>query len=769
MAKKIQELERKGHLQIEYDVFAEWYLSPLNIEWMMNSWSELFYHLQDEIEKISSVHSDYTCDCNFCSDNREEFQQSAIEKFNKAAPKYLAELKAHLDYCNEFNQRIPVIYIHEKFYLIRFGNTGYIIPTASPGYTFIPLKDYSTLSVTEVRSLKAAPHSEENSPTDEKSTNLATITRAQLSTTHTNLKSQINSVNQEMDDIKKGKHEEVRELQMQIENLKQEMEAKKEALLNQLNAKMQQLEEMKEQLNQQIFILDSEIYSIRCFLGEVVDFVCLRTGSHADINTPVVLYQKIRYLDEEMGKICSFYNLDADDLDMFEKLIAKRDDVFKTFLPAQKSIALVRLSKDGKRFTYSENYHNMLDRYELEHANTIGILIRDGDHLYLGWTDDTRVNMREDMFYAPGETIITSENDSANAKKIADSNITAVVSRYFIFSILNGILHGNYENTLLSLPCDVNLLEPNEYVIYSTGDGWLEDNRFGSAADIINKCNSDIQLGDNIITIQSVHPYHSNNIYQAYCNDRGIGDRNRTHDVSAHDKTIYPINLINWRGSKITYYRKPKKDEMEPDKFNPHKKIYKPDELVEDKLYLDEQTKLSDWKSFFDNYIESRKRYRSEGETVVGEPELTYIDTHYYVSLLKWSGDGDYVYNGGRYTKRQREARANFELDPSEFINVEVMNSEWIKYLLITKKVDGVRIGGREINYNYFIPYLNRMMDHVKQREREEYELISKHLDLANYPEWMVDLSEWKLTTGHHKIGVRYAKQFAEYLKGSKE
>lgn len=764
MAKNIKELERKGYLQIEYDTFAEWYLSPLNIEWMMNSWSELFYHLQGEIEKIHNIHSDYTCDCNFRSDDRQQFQQSTIEKFNKNAPKYLAGLKAHLDYCNEFKQRIPVVYMHEKFYLIRFGNTGYIIPTDALGHTFIPLKDYTQLSVAEVRALKASSL-EENPTTDEKSTNLATVTHAQLSTAQANLKSQIDSINNEMDDIKEGKHEEVQELQQQIEQLKQEMETKKEALLSQLNAKMQQFEEMKKQLNQQIFVLDSEIYSIRCFLGEVVDFACLRTGSHADINTPVVLYQKIRYLDEEMGKICSFYNIEAEQLDMFERLIAQRDDVFNTFLPAQKSIALVRLSKDGERFTYSERYHNMLDRYELEHANTIGILIRDGDHLYLGWTDDTRVNMREDMFYAPGVTTVSAVDDSSNAKKIADSNMTAVVSRYFIFSILNGILHGNYENTLLSLPKDVNLLQPNEYVIYSTGDGWLEDNRFGSAADIINKCNSDIQLGDNIITVQSVRPYRSQNFYQSYCNDRGIGDRNRTHDVSAHDKTIYPINLINHEGSTITYYRKPEKEEMEPSKCHPSRKVYKPDEVVEDKLYLDEKTKLSEWKSFFDNTI-ARFNYSREQVFVVGEPELTNIETHYYVSLLKRNSDCDYVYNGGRYTERQRESRANFELDPSEFINVEVMNSEWIKYLLITKKVNGVRIGGREINYNYFIPYLNRMMDHVKQREREESDLISKHLDLSEHPEWMVDLSEWKIETGHHKIGVRYAKQFAEYLKG---
>lgn len=32
------------------------------------------------------------------------------------------------------------------------------------------------------------------------------------------------------------------------------------------------------------------------------------------------------------------------------------------------------------------------------------------------------------------------------------------------------------------------------------------------------------------------------------------------------------------------------------------------------------------------------------------------------------------------------------------------------------------------------------------------------------YPEWMVALSEWKVETGHHIIGPRYAKQFAKTL-----
>lgn len=758
-----KKLDRLGYLKIEYNAFAEWYLSPLNIEWMTDSWSKIFYPLQNKIDKIYSVYDRYTSSRNFLSDNSEEYRQTLIEGFNKAAPNYLANLKSHLDYCEEFNQRIPVIFVHEQFYLIKLGKDSYIIPTSAPGLAFTPLKDYSSISISEIHSLKAAPGAE-NSASNDSATSLDSVTHLHLSERQASLNLQMDGLCKDMDAVKEGKHEEVKELQAQIDKLTQEMAAKKDALMAQLNAKMQQFEEMKKQLEQQIYVLDSEIYSIRCFFGEVVDFTRLRKGARADINTPVVLYQKLHYLDEEMAKICGFYNLEADELDMFEKLIARRDDVFDTFLHAPKSIALVRLSKDGKRFTHSEAYHNMLEAYDLEHANTIGILIRDGENLYIGWTDDTRINVKEDMFYAPGENIVVEDENTA--KKVEnDSDLTSVASRYFIFSILSGVLRGNYENTILRLPESVDLLAPNKYVIYSTAEDWLEDNRFGSAADIIDKCNSDIQLGDHVITVQGVYPYQSSHGggYQPYCNDRGIGDRNRTHDVSASDKTIYPINLINWRGSAITYYRKPTKAEMEPDKLNRHAKIYKSDELVEEKFYFDDKAKLSDWKSYFDeNRRKWLERYYPELALIVGEPELTDIRTHYYVSLLKWNGD--YVYNGGRYTERQRDSRANFELDPTEFINVEVMNSEWIKYLIVTKKVAGVRIGGREINYNYFIPYLNRMLEHVKKRETEEYQAISQHVDLSGCPMWMVELSEWKIRTRHHKIGVKYAKQFAKYL-----
>lgn len=54
----------------------------------------------------------------------------------------------------------------------------------------------------------------------------------------------------------------------------------------------------------------------------------------------------------------------------------------------------------------------MLSEYELLHGNTIAILIRDGENLYIGWTDDDKVQVKdENMFLKPETKEIVNEDE----------------------------------------------------------------------------------------------------------------------------------------------------------------------------------------------------------------------------------------------------------------------------------------------------------------------------------------------------------------------
>ena len=110
-----------------------------------------------------------------------------------------------------------------------------------------------------------------------------------------------------------------------------------------------------------------------------MQFVQLRSGRHTAIETPVVLYQKIRYLDEEMGKFLAVYDFDAEDRSLFEQALQHREDLFSLFAPPEKSISLIQISRNSIQYGDNPAVANMLTEYRSLHGTQIGILIRDGE------------------------------------------------------------------------------------------------------------------------------------------------------------------------------------------------------------------------------------------------------------------------------------------------------------------------------------------------------------------------------------------------------
>lgn len=120
----------------------------------------------------------------------------------------------------------------------------------------------------------------------------------------------------------------------------------------------------------------------------------------------------------------------------------------------------------------------MLDRYDYYHGKTVGIIIRNGENLYLGWTDENRVHISDDLILTraqvvtetvpeePKEFIFESERkryvkeQREQRKRILDG----LVSRTFVYNILQGVVD---HSALLPLPKGVTLAKQSEYVIFS--------------------------------------------------------------------------------------------------------------------------------------------------------------------------------------------------------------------------------------------------------------------------------------------------------------
>ena len=77
-----------------------------------------------------------------------------------------------------------------------------------------------------------------------------------------------------------------------------------------------------------------------------------------------------------MGKYLSLYDFGdyKDDQSDFIKVLQVRDDIRDLFVPADKSIAVLKLSREGTVLGMSEKAANMLQNFKMYHANQMAVL-----------------------------------------------------------------------------------------------------------------------------------------------------------------------------------------------------------------------------------------------------------------------------------------------------------------------------------------------------------------------------------------------------------
>lgn len=640
-------------------------------------------------------------------------------------------------FAEEFEQPVRVAeWVPGEYAFLYFGNptSGIVVLSPEVYLEYVQDKDYSSMTAQEVRRLLgAAGQAQEQSllPVNAESS----LTKAGVTDALNAQIQDIEKLQKEMDDVKGAKTGELARIQTEIERLKRDLDERKVTLMASLKEKMAEMEQMKENLENQIYLLDSQIYAICCYAGEVVRFARIRSGKNASPEEPIVIHQKLRFLDEELGLLASLYNIQWNDVGMFEDFLKHSPLALDTFAPNKRCVVLVRLSRSAKQLGRNTDnpYSNMLEDYEYYHGKTVGIVIRNGENLYLGWTDEERVHIEDDLISTPVVTNVEpakapvfhfeSERKQyeKEQKELRKKLMDGMVSRSFVYNILQGVV----DNTpMLPLPAGVRLNKQSKYVVYSIADKWLTDDRYGNFTDLIKQCNENATKGDMVLVVQHLVPEHENfsggrywGADRPWDNSRGRGEANRTHDASVDDCTIYPINLVEF------------------------------DRPVEMARYK--------WKGVsgeWHEYTDQLDRVQEDEDHVILET-YTYRKRHVFVSVEKTESRNWEGYKG--------DVRANFELYKDEYINLTYMNSVWLEWVITNKKLGGWTIGGKKVDYAYAIRYLKTAMDYIRKREEEEKALIDEvDPNVCTDTQWPLRLTQWKLANHVRNITPYQAKRF---------
>lgn len=681
------------------------------------------------------------------------------------------DLIDEIEYNSMMDISFGLLYCNEKFCVFCSANNVYLLPSRFVSTQLH--KDYSNTSMSKIRAIASGV-----------STGMCPAELNEVS---------VSDIEGKIEEKKK----QLEEKQTEIQNLKEEKQAELEAFKRELeerfrekeellNAKMNEFREMKENLEKQIFVLESEIYGIRCYTGEVVDFKAVTSGRKADNSEPLVIHQKLRYLDEELGKLMSIYDFSGFDSDIkyFEDLLKARTDIQELFAPGERSLSVLKVSRSGKHYSSSDIRANILDSYEKYHGQTLAILLKDGENLWITWLDEEKISIRDGyVFFSPREETISDEETI-----IGNSSVEEKLSRYYIFSILQGICDSG---ELLSFPEKVDVMKPNRYIIFSAAENWLVDDTYGDITDIIKRTSCELKKGDMVLTMQRITRddvgfYGGQSTkYDAYNNDRGRGEKNRTHDVTISDCTVYPINQIDVQKTYTVYSAAyPYQSEWieTPCKHggyyisHAYKELQGPPSIRKEELTFTNDMfgydKIKDYASNMDDFL----RWYCEARRNGYKEPITETPSHFssgeeYIGkgvLYKYLSYDEPVCEYSYFISEEKEAnwetgkraRANMQVYENEVLNLTFLNSVYIRYVITNNKIKDWRIGGQVVDFAYAIRYLNTALAYLDKREKEEAEMLKPYMEL--YDNWQVDLSEWRLKNGYHRLTPTRAKAFVK-------
>ena len=560
---------------------------------------------------------------------------------------------------NGFYWEVPV---NKKGYaIVHYGKVEFFIPEEYLEYK--EETDYSNISMSTLRTNISGNISMLPAELSDKSL-------LEVQSDSDAVTEKIEQLKREEQDVRDSKTGELREMQAEIDDLIAKMNQKKEIMLQELNQKMESFKHQKKELETQIYILQTEIYSIRCFMGETVELIGIRSGKPAPVDEPVVLNQKILYLDEDLGRMMSIYQTHLEQYKLLEEAMKYNDTVFESLCPQNKCITFFRVSKNAEITSFNDDL-NCLDSYAMLHGKKIGFAVRNGERLYLGWLEEEWEEERE-LTFSENVILRAGKTEMSAGEETISTPLKERVSRMFAINVLRGLLSNG---KIMELPTGEDLLKPSRYVIHNYADAWMDDNRYGDCATLVKNLHYYDREKDRILLITNAREsWNSRNNGPV----RGLADAqvNRTHDCSV-SSGLNTINMIDEEGNV---------------------------------------------------YVSAEKEYSAFG------------------------------------------ARSNFLINKSEFLNLTFMNSLWLEYYIMTKKIGNF---GRKqdqfgrfttLDYAYLIPYFKQALEYLRNREKEEADLIKPYVNLDDYDEWQVLLSHWKIAKKVHHMTDYQAKRFAKYL-----
>lgn len=316
----------------------------------------------------------------------------------------------------------------------------------------------------------------------------------------------------------------------EINNLKAEMEAKLTAMYEMQAKMMAELQEKIKRYEHEILIMRSDLTAFEYRNGLTVDFMNIHKGANAPVNQPIIIHQKLIYLDEDLPRLKDLYDVNSGSL---EVAIKHSPALLEHICPTSKGITFLKMRNSAGRYELNNTVMKFVRDVM---ANEVGVLIRNGENTWLTWLDSKDISLSADSF--------TSKSSNE------ETSLSLLQSRYYLFNLIMGLIERNEILQLDHVPTNM-FADPG--IIWSNADSQIADSTYVELSKIIPILNRYSKVDDPIYVLNSftdTATYEAGR-YGGGTTKRGRGDNALTDNTSVK-KGLSKIKGIDYF-SDFTY------------------------------------------------------------------------------------------------------------------------------------------------------------------------------------------------------------------------
>lgn len=314
-----------------------------------------------------------------------------------------------------------------------------------------------------------------------------------------------------------------------INNLKAEMEAKITAMYEMQAKMMAELQSKIKLYEHELLIMRSDLTAFEYRNGLTVNFMNIHKGANAPINQPIIIHQKLIYLDEDLPRLTDLYDVNSGSL---EVAIKNSPALLEHICPTSKGITFLKMRNSTG---YFELDNTVMEFVRDTMPNEIGVLIRNGENTWFTWLDSQDISLSTDSF--------TSKSSDEK------TSVSLLQSRYYLFNLIMGLIERNEILQLDHVPTNM-FADPG--IIWSSADSQITDSTYVELGKIISILNRYSKTDDPIYVLNSFKDSAKyTGRYGGGTTERGRGD-NALTDNTRVDKGLNKIKGIDYL-SDFTY------------------------------------------------------------------------------------------------------------------------------------------------------------------------------------------------------------------------